>query len=537
MAANDEEGELDEGQEVASSYPPPVPSAEALNRALKNASTFDAEALNRALKNASTFNAEALNRALKNASTFDAEALNRALKNASTFDAEALNRALGFRSQASEQLVPETAVDDEPEEASIEAPNAQVGSVPDLLIQLKSVLREKGFTPELVELKSEKMCIRFDLPAGRSTRSVIVHEDNAQVLLDNDVSRWRSLQRYDGIWSESDGAIEVAIRGDRFGPPIRTLLDRLAGNTVSRGSENSSEYAVESEGGVRLRIGPASGIAGVILSSQLLFARNLITLRLEGISLLTTDQADDYVERVGDSASFGYQLNIGQSFALQRLENREASVRRRRLRRSGPIDFPRNSYPHAPILLYQVGRERSTSPLIRYWAHYQVLEYFFPKFTRMEMVRRMSRHLRSPGFDPHREEHILKALDIALATGGGAGIESEQLLTTIQAIVNPDEILELIDGLDLTEHVTDSRSELTSKILTLKSQPSLLTDLAQRVYDIRCKIVHSKSVSQRQAGPGLLPGTHHDDLVIAELPLIEYLAEQALISAAEPLGL
>jgi hypothetical protein len=79
---------------------------------------------------------------------------------------------------------------------------------------------------------------------------------------------------------------------------------------------------------------------------------------------------------------------------------------------------------------------------------------------------------------------------------------------------------------------------VTGKVLKLSGdRGALLSEVAVRIYDIRCRIVHSKSSSERDIGPGLLPGTHHDDLLRDELPLMEYLAQAALVSAAEPLVL
>jgi hypothetical protein len=89
----------------------------------------------------------------------------------------------------------------------------------------------------------------------------------------------------------------------------------------------------------------------------------------------------------------------------------------------------------------------------------------------------------------------------------------------------------------LAEQLEDRKSELTEYAVKLNASGELISQLARRIYDIRCRIVHSKSTSQREGGPGLLPGTHHDDLVRNELPLMEYLAQQALVSAAEPLVL
>src|SRR5690606_10717973 len=118
-------------------------------------------------------------------------------------------------------------------------------------------------------------------------------------------------------------------------------------------------------------------------------------------------------------------------------------VRGRSIRRTGRFSFPRNSYPHEAVLLYQAGRDKSTAPLIRYWSLYQVLEYFFPKHTQADALRQLTRHLRSPAFDPFRDEDVLKAVQLATSAGKGFGSEEEQLLTTLRAITSPEEVVDL----------------------------------------------------------------------------------------------
>jgi hypothetical protein len=124
-----------------------------------------------------------------------------------------------------------------------------------------------------------------------------------------------------------------------------------------------------------------------------------------------SSDADDLAERISDSLLLDLDIALGIRLIPRRLENRKA-VRARSLRRRGRVAFPRNSYPHAPTVLYQAGREAGTAPLIRYWSFYQVLEYFFPQYNQAETLRQLSRLLRSPSFNPHIEDFFLKPIDI-----------------------------------------------------------------------------------------------------------------------------
>jgi hypothetical protein len=103
----------------------------------------------------------------------------------------------------------------------------------------------------------------------------------------------------------------------------------------------------------------------------------------------TTEEADGLIERVADSLSFDLQVRTGFTILPQRLENPDVTVRRQGIRRRTSLTFPKSRYPHAPVALYRAGVERSRSALIRYWALYQVLEYFFPTLGHYEVLYKL----------------------------------------------------------------------------------------------------------------------------------------------------
>jgi vacuolar-type H+-ATPase subunit H len=512
-------------------------------RALRDASSTAPDVIARALRDASSTAPDVIARALRDASTTAPDVIARALRDASTIDPDAIARALEASRQnlagAPEKLVPEAELDEPPEEE--QEPSLPREEVARELIELRESLHGQGISSTVhgSRLFDGGYELRFDLIAGRSTRTVAVDVASARVLLSIDVSAWRSLQRYDGIWSEPEGVVEIALRGERFGPSPSHLLRRLSANSSSRADVDPEASGIEltdEATRIMLRIGPASEVAHALLSLPNRPRRRFLTVRLSNVAVSTADTADELAERVADALSLDLDLTLGVSLMPQRLENRDLA-RRRSVRRGGPFTFPRNSYPHAPILLYQAGRDRATAPLIRYWSLYQVLEYFFPKHSQAQALRQLARHLRSPSFNAHHDEDVLRAVQLATAAGKGSGSEEDQLVTTLRAITTPVEILNFAEEGGITDHLEDRRSELTNRNLKLSTGDELLVQLGQRIYDIRCRIVHSKGGSQRDGGPGLLPGTHHDDLIRIELPLMEYLAQQALVSAAEPLSL
>ena len=433
--------------------------------------------------------------------------------------------------EPSDKLVPETSLEDEDQQDS--EPVGADQSVPAAVAQLRSILDEAGRDSTVVSRpgpEREAVELRFSLPAGRDERLVVVDEPGAAALLeDENLLAWRSLTVYDGIWNEETSVIEVAVRGERFGPPPRMLRRAL-----NVGSEDGARLLdlVAPTTNTRVVVGEAGATAAAILAYGMGHRRRApMTLRCEGRDVTTTQAADDLIERIADALFFDIEVNSGVALVLSRLEKRSRPRRWRPSQRRDP-SFPANQYPHAPLLLYRLGRDRSLPPVIRYWALYQVLEYFFPKYANEEALRRMGRHLRSPSFDPHREEDIVRL--VALAGRSANSGERDDLGSTLEAITSPGELRDVIAELDIGGVLRRDGRELSVESVNPEAD-DVVRLLARRIYDIRCRIVHSKSSSPNELGPGLLAGTAHDDLIQPELPLLEYLAQQALIAAAEPL--
>lgn len=461
---------------------------------------------------------------------------NRA-EHSQTIEEEAIDskEADATEADTSSQLVSEDAIEDAIENEA-PPPNEKEAHPPKEVLDFSKELKLQGFSPEIQQRygNEESFRINIDLAAGRSKRTVSIDQESIPELDGIDLSRWRSLQRYNGIWSQLDGAIEVVLRSDRMGPTSRTILRQISEDEQEDNPDSGVELSHE-ETGVRLKVGPSSLLARILLGARFGFRRpTFLTARLDGVEISTSDQADEITERISDSLSFDLHVNLGIALTPELLEKR-GMIRSRIPRRSRKFSFPRNSYPHAPILLYQAARNRTTAPLIRYWSYYQVLEFFFPKYSQAEALKQVSRLLRSPSFDAHRNEDILRMVQLASTTGRSAGSEEEQLITTLRSITTAAEVADFSQRAKMEDHLKDRKSELTKKAVKIDQVDDLLGQLGQRIYDIRCKIAHSKNGSVRDTGPGLLPGTHHDDLVRIELPLMEFLTQQALVDSAEPL--
>ena len=475
---------------------------------------------------------------LRKATQIDPKVLDQ-LRKATQIDPKVLDqlrKALANLIAPTKKLVPEQPFDEEDPPFEDQEEIVSDDEVPDAIRQLQSILSDAG-RDCTVNRRSlgggddVNVELKFDLLAGREEREVVVDADGAADLLaDEHFLDWRSLTHYNGIWNHATSTIEVEVRVPRLFP-TRMMLRGLLGHP---GTEEAEPLVIDDPSAKRrLLLGDAHGTAAAVLTNPAARRRHRapLTIRCEGYEISTTEDAEELIERVTDAFFFDLEINGRASLVLARLESRPP-LDRRRTRKPKDPSFPESQYPHAPLVLYRLGRDRSLPPVIRYWALYQVLEYFFSRYADLDALRRLQRHVRSPLFDPHQDEDLVKAISIV---GRSANLrERESLVTTLEAVTSADEVRAVIDDFDIGEVLRKLGRELSKEAVNPESD-DLIKQLALRIYDIRNRIVHSKDTGISDSGPGVLAGTPDDDLVARELPLLDYLAQQALVASAGPL--
>jgi len=175
-------------------------------------------------------------------------------------------------------------------------------------------------------------------------------------------------------------------------------------------------------------------------------------------------------------------------------------------------------------------------PLLQYLASYQVLEYYFSTYYQREIMDRMKQELLDPRFSPQNDSHLSRLLMLATSQGKGFGSEREQLRATVGACVSVSSLEEYLK--EPARHEFFFGKQLIKDVtrLDLKSTtPDLRDQVSDRIYDIRCRIVHAKSDRGDRYPELLLPFSEEAEALTFDIALIQYLAQRILIHRAEPL--
>lgn len=387
--------------------------------------------------------------------------------------------------------------------------------------------------------------VRLWLPSGRNTQKLAFFRSEAlEQLLSIPFERVTLLSGYDAVLDRENGRIEARVRSTMPVPTFR-LIEQLASAAGPRPETETearpSRVSWPGEGSVTLTVGSSSD-AFLILSdvpTSSLRQQHITTFAIEGVETDRHDDAVGLLETMSNSVFFGLDLGLNISLQLGRRRPRLATRMRSRGSRSDgySLEFPRHEYDSAPMSLYWYARSARGMPLLQFLAYYQVIEFYFPTYSTREAGRKIQTLLKDPTFRVDRDADIARMLTIvSLPNGGGYGSEREQLRATINECVDISELREFVTAEQTrAEFFSTPQKGLTGKKLNLKStQVDLKKDVADLLYDIRCRIVHTKG-AETYGDKLLLPQSPEADLLELDIELIQFLAQRVLIAASTPL--
>jgi len=266
-------------------------------------------------------------------------------------------------------------------------------------------------------------------------------------------------------------------------------------------------------------------------------ARHHLSLKVKRDGIAQHDQADALLRRLADAVFFQIDLLVDIPLSLAR--HRPASLRQRTRKKDRDAklvpQYPRTEYDSAPISLYWYARSAVGMPLLQFLAYYQVIEFYYPTYSQAEARRRLKVILKDPTFRGDRDADIGRVLSAIQITRSGAfGDERSQLKATLSECVDPEALRDFLSSDSQRAEFFSSKAKgLTDHKLPLGSPTvDLRDDVAERIYDIRCKIVHTKTDARSGDLELLLPFSREAEQLYFDIELVQYLAQQALVSAS-----
>ncbi len=428
---------------------------------------------------------------------------------------------------------PPALIDDEEEEQDEASTPDEQAEFDRLIAEIEARCKAGGVKYEAVT-QDRRTGLRVLLPAGRDHRPVpVMATDAARQLLRVPFEKLVILSPYWAACSYETRSITALVTGiSVFG--IRPL-PRQWQRQAERGEGDKGPYATyadNADGQARtIEVGPCSDELAVLDSRPFRLTRST-AIRISGFSFTTFDRARAILEEVSDAFFFDVDLKTNSAMALARdpgLPRSRVAARTRWSRdRDAPVAFPRARYDREPMSLYWYGRQARGMPLLEFLAYYQCVEFHFPTYAEAEAQKRVRNVLKDPAFNPSKDADIARIVQI-LGARKGVGDERTQLKATMTACVDPDALRGFFTDEDQTEFFS-KKTDLSARTLPLgRADADLREAVADRIYDIRCKIVHTK---ESEGADLLLPFSKEASLLAWDIALMQFVARSVLIASS-----
>lgn len=387
--------------------------------------------------------------------------------------------------------------------------------------------------------------IDASVQCGHKHRTLRVGPHNCAIALTTKISELVALGPYDALWRRDEGIIECGLEsiapGAFLSPPSIAIMKRLFPPATEGAGEDNLEVRTSSP---VLSVAIAEMTAAIHTNALFLgllwgrLRRGGLVLRLEGVRAASHDHALRLLEDIGNSLLFRVDISTGINLQMRR----DARRRFRRLRKGDGKGFPcselRFRYPAEPMGLYWYGRSASSMPLLQFLAFYQVLEFFFPMYLDREAQEVVRLQLHNPTFDSTLDADVARVVRAvrSCSAGGNRGSEVHQLKDTLRAVVPANAIVEWLERNEPQAQFlsgNDARRLSEHRVNPKHMGMDLRDQATQRLYDIRCRLVHSKG-DDESAAP-ILPFSEEAQLMEHDIAFAEFLAQQALVAASAPL--
>jgi hypothetical protein len=396
--------------------------------------------------------------------------------------------------------------------------------------------------------------LKIKIPAGRHFLLVDYGADDAEALLSFQFERWTSLGDYEAILDTDKRVIvaQVSLGGRTLNKLPGVTKRSVEGEDAEPTHDADTTQAAPKP---RSRFQDTSYLKISAPNSELSLEfyspgpPELAALhgqrRLDGYGLtihgVTATRHDEALELLLDlSTSFFIDLDIayGLTASLRKVRDLDLEAQNRYDpdRPSVVIPrFPSMRHNRDAASLYLYARRLIQMPLLEYLVYYQVIEFYLPTHTRSATIIRLRNILKDPGFDYNNDLVLGRLLDTIAPTGRKVMSEREQVAATIAYCVDDAAIAAFLDDMPTAAKALADKTRIRDvRIINIRDrQTPLVSQVAERIYDLRCRIVHSKD-SGGEAVPPIRPFERESRLMRHDLSLIRFVAQRVLIASSRP---
>lgn len=390
----------------------------------------------------------------------------------------------------------------------------------------------------------------IELKSGEDTVFIPVHDESrAKLLLEDDIhfEKVNCISGYYAYYSIEHQYIEAILECEYGGMLLNhyQLYERAIKPTINNQEENKrSIIKINNYQNVEFSVGLSTPTVSALTTIREcdiwpIFQGSRIdytTIRIEQVPISSHEQALEILQKFANSLLFELTHLTGLPILLATIKygnNKEISIEKKEVNLQ-------HQYDEKPMDLYLYASTAAIMPLVQYLAYYQVIEFYFPTFQKKEAEKIIQIELQNLSF--HDDTYtgikgLIKKVEKFMPKSV-YGNEIDALKATINNCLNMEEIKYFFENDEDRRNFFHNNSEITSKKIPRDDENGFLSHTAERIYRIRCKIVHTKDLDiPDEATKFILPFSKESQKLGYDIELVKFIARKVLEYCSKPLEL
>ncbi|HGF5079348.1 TPA: hypothetical protein ACVOZB_004407 [Vibrio diabolicus] len=394
------------------------------------------------------------------------------------------------------------------------------------------------------EVIGEHGPIRVEIPKARKTVSLLLNTRFAEYILANDIKfyDYRCIEGYEAIWSPKydviECEVELPLRGFHFSRIFaenenvtedgRLLIDTHLEGVQAEISQASNEFMIFELRKDRGRPRPPFPIDRLER-----YRASTTTLKIHGCGIQHHDKALEVIVTILAAICFEFdcKTNVPLMLAVEKTHPLRTPVQ---ANRNFTLAKVSQKYDNEALSLYWYAQSAIGMPLLQYLAFYQVVEFYYPIYSELAAQKKVGNLLKDPCFNCHSTKDIARVFNIVKSTSSSRS-ELSQLEATIRECVEPSVLRDWLVSDSKREEFFRSKNAAKLSRFKINSNvedDDLLSQMWQRFYNIRCRIVHTKGAEGDL--DVLHPQSKEIHYLDHDIELAKFLAHRVLIASSKP---
>lgn len=287
-------------------------------------------------------------------------------------------------------------------------------------------------------------------------------------------------------------------------------------------------------------ITPLRYIARHIRGSQRYRFKKGVILTIENLSNVTLDKLESEVKLILNSILFDIEHNFNLSYETVNINSIQRKVRRKPKPRyeipSSTLELSYKKYIPELIDYFHTGEKVDYLPF-KFVCYFHIIEYFQDKSAFFIVREKLKQIMQKPDFSLNINNYASQALNLIKLESEKHQTDKIKIQRVFKQFIDIVELREFLEDVDLFDYFSKDCTMEFSKPLILpaldfSSEIKFIETLTNRIYSIRCSIVHSNpDFDDKKAVPFLATFDNLDKLR-NEIELIMEVAKTIILKSA-----